>query len=99
METIRDATGSVIQRSRNLRGIRSYVGANIIKVLAIEPIAHGEGKLMILFDNGANYETNFACYSVLRQFVRQWRNVYGAPLLVNHVPSGTVDAKNIALSD
>lgn len=99
MPEIRDKDGCVIQRSQNLAGIHRYVSNHIIKVLSVDEIAEGEGKLCILFDNGASYETNFASFVVLKMHVRQWRNVYGAPLLVNGKDCGKVSYKNEALQD
>lgn len=99
METIRDKNGKVIRKSRNLRGIREYVSStkSPIKLLAIDRI-YGGGKLCILFEDGTNYETNFADYSILKHFVRRWKNAYGAPLLINTAPSGIVEFKNPALA-
>jgi hypothetical protein len=97
MLVIRDRDGSAVRQSRNLRGIRTYVGKNLVKVLAIDRLANGEGKLLILFDNGHSFETNFADYTVLRDFVRRWRNVYGAPLRVNGKDAGIIKALNINL--
>ena len=94
MQVIRDRDGNVIGRSRNLRGIRRYVADHIITTLAIDELPQGEGKLCILFDNGASFETNFASYTVLRDFVRRWRNVYGAPLVINGFPAGEVYSKH-----
>lgn len=111
MPEIRDKDGKVIQRSRNLDGIRRYVGRNLIKVLAIDKLKFAspaklengwlyadDAKLSILFDNGCSYETNFASFKVLKQFVRQWRNVYGAPLRVNGEDAGVVSYHNPKLS-
>jgi hypothetical protein len=108
MHVIRDRDGNPIKTSRNLRGIREYVGKNLIRVLSVDPIkcqtlasvndTTGEGKLCILFDNGASYETTFASYSVLKSFVRRWRNVYGSPLCVNGKDCGTVSSNNPALN-
>jgi hypothetical protein len=93
MEYIRDADGHIIKRSNNLRGIREYVGHNIIRVLSIDRIGQWEGKLCILFENGASYETNFACFDVLKGFVQRWRNVAGCPLLVEGQPAEWHDFK------
>jgi hypothetical protein len=90
MEQILDRDGNVIQQSRNLRGIRKYVSNNLIQALAIDEIANGEGKLQILFEDGSNFETNFASWEVLKNFVRNWRNVYGAPFVVNCKKVGNV---------
>lgn len=96
-EVIRDVDGNIVKQSHNLRGIREYVSTHLISTLSIERIAHGEGKLCILFDDGESYETNFADFAVLRDFVRRWRNVYGAPLLVDGVNAGKVDYRNSQL--
>lgn len=100
---IRDAEGHIIQRSRNLAGIRRYVSAHSIKALALDRLsdsaAHPAGKLCILFSDGSSFETNFASFQVLQNFVRNWRNVYGAPLLIDTVASGKVSYQNPALSN
>ena len=98
MEVIRDRDGNVISRSRNMRGIRRYVSDRIIKRVAIGEIGNREGKLMILFEDGSSYETNFASWGVLRQTVRQWRNLYGAPLqYCDTHDAGTVHYYNMYL--
>ena len=97
MQVVRDRDGNVINKSRNLAGIRRYVGGHtppLIKVLDVSEIGDGEGKLCILFENGCSFETNFSSYSVLKGFVRRWRNVYGAPLTVNGQPAGVVSSHN-----
>jgi len=100
MEVILDQDGKVIQRSRNLAGIRRYVGKHIIDKLSINTIgdsSYPEGKLSILFANKSSFETNFASFEVLKEMVRNWRNVYGAPLLVNGQDQGKVQHSNPAL--
>lgn len=94
MDLIRDRDGNVIQRSRNLAGIRRYVGKHIIKTLDVSTVGYDEGKLSILFDDGASFEANFASYDVLTDFVRRWRNVRGATLTVNGQPAGDVSSNN-----
>lgn len=86
MHVIRNKDGKIISRSRNLRGIREAVGKQLVKTVSISPIGnerYPEGKLMILFDNGDNYETNFASYQVLALSLLNWRNLYGAPLVID----------------
>ena len=97
MMSIRDRDGNVISKSRNLAGIRRYVGGHtppLIKVLDVSEIGDEEGKLCILFENGCSFETNFASYSVLKGFVNRWRNVHGSPLTVNGQPAGAVSTHN-----
>ena len=99
MKIILDRDGKVISKSRNLAGIRRYVGGHVrplIKVLDVSEIGDGEGKLCILFESGCSFETNFASYSVLTGFVRRWCNVHGAPLTVNGQPAGVVSNHNPA---
>jgi len=98
MEQILDRDGNVIQTSRNLAGIRRYVGTHLIKKLDVCQIGQWEGQLSILFDDGASYQTNFASFAVLFDFVRRWRNVYGAPFSVNGKDVGVV-SKDITRHD
>ena len=65
-----------------------------MKILAIDQVAHGGGKLMMLFEDGASYETNFASFNVLRWFVRTWRKVYGTSLRINGTDAGLVGRDN-----
>jgi hypothetical protein len=82
MEQIIGKDGKVIQQSRNLRGIRSYVGKNLIKHILISKQADGEGYLRIRFDDGASFSTTFCNYKVLCYTLRNWRNLYGAELFI-----------------
>jgi len=102
MPVVKNADGEVVQRSRNLAGIRQYVAGKHglyrpIERLSIIERDGGAGRLYIQFENGCTYETDFASWAVLKQWVRRWRNVYGSPLLVNGVYSGTVSSDNPAL--
>ena len=97
MEYIRNENGAVIGKSKNLAGIRRYVSKNPIKCLAMDSI-NGNGKLCILFENGSSFECNFASFEVLKNVVRNWRNVYGAKLVVNGIESqGYISYQNLAL--
>lgn len=99
MHTINDRDGNPISRSRNMRGIRARVGKHLVKTVAISPLkGEDEGKLMILFDDGASYETNFASYATLVDCVRRWRNLYGAELLINGESCGPLSFDNLRIS-
>ena len=98
MNIIRNSDGSVLQQSRNLSGIRRYVSNHSIKVLAVDEIEHGAGKLSILFNDGSSFEVNFGNYDTLLLFISRWRNVYGASLLVNGVDSGVITKNHPALT-
>lgn len=99
MLVIRDKNGNVIGKSKNLAGIRQKVGKESVKVVAIDEIADGEGKLMILFKNGDSFETNFASYDVLRHAVGNWRNLYGTELVINGEKVDVISNKNRFLNE
>lgn len=108
MNVIRNADGEVIRQSRNLRGIREYMGHNRVKVMSIDPMRQptlasltdtSGGKLCILFVDGSSFEANFASYTVLRDWVRRRRNAYGSTLRVAGEDAGTVSYRNPHLRD
>ncbi len=94
MHAIRNRDGEVVSQSRNLRGIRAYVGKHIIKTLDVSRVGNDEGLLSILFENGDSYQCPFASFDVLCMVVRSWRNVHGAPILVNGVECGKASKNN-----
>lgn len=102
MLQILDRDGKVISQSRNLRGIRRYAGKHVVKILDISNTRNFDcildgGLLSILFEGGVSFQTDFASFEVLRDFVRRWRNVWGAPLLVNGENKGEISYHNSAL--
>ena len=97
MMCIRDREGNVTSKSLNLAGIRRYVSGHtppVIKVLDVSEIGAGGGRLCILFEIGCSFEANFATFSILKGFVRRWRNVRGAPLTTHGQPAGKVSTHN-----
>lgn len=98
---ILDPRGEIVQSSRNLRGIREYVSRNLVKVVSISQLPsklRWDALLQVEFENGNHYATEFASWAVLKDFVRRWRNVYGAPLVVNGRAAGVVSYDNPALA-
>lgn len=96
--------GVIVSRSRNLRGIRQYAGKHLIKELHINPKMdgrlnpnHNRGRLYLIFENGATFQTDFASYGVLKTFIRLWRNVYGATLWMNGRDVGKIAWDNCNL--
>lgn len=88
--------GKVVKRSHNLRGIREYTRENVIKFVDIAETTDGSGRgsLVVEFENGAIYQTRFEDFSFLRNWVRDWRGAYGAPLYVNAIRQGIVSRTN-----
>jgi hypothetical protein len=111
MTIIRDKHGSTIRTSRNLRGLLRHNTAMLsspIKLVTIDPINpanpadssnySSEGKLCVLWENGDSCETNFASFTVLKQWLRNRRNWYGAPLRVSGQPADVISYHNPALT-
>lgn len=101
MLTVTASDGRIVNRSRNLAGIRRYVSNHLIQELHINAKADGQlsvnnsrGWLYIVFADGASYQTDFASFAVLKNFVRQWRNTYGASLWMNGCEAGKVSYNN-----
>ena len=94
MMVVTDRNGKTVNQSRNLRGIREYVRKNLIKELKIKEIEQRKGHIEIYFDNGAYFQTVFESFTVLKQFVRQWRSVYGCRLSVNNESYGNIRYNN-----
>lgn len=99
MLCIYDKAGNVLSKSHNLRGIRSKVSTQLVESVGVQKRTSGEGVLFIIFANGDNFTTPFASYSVLCRSVLNWRNLYGAKLILNGVVKGTVGRYNIYLAD
>lgn len=98
MQVIRDENGKIIRRSQNLRGVRTHAQARRAVAVSIDKIGSGEGKLCVLFANRDSFETNFASFNVLKGWVRRWRAVYGAELMVNGSVYDSVSSANPALA-
>lgn len=85
--------GEPIQQSKNLRGIRQYVGQHLVAFVELKQRLHA-GMLCIVFDNGATFETEFASFTVLKNTVSNWRNLYDAPLKIDGHDCGEVSHHN-----
>jgi hypothetical protein len=72
--------GRVLNRSRNLAGIRKFVGKDPITRIVLARRSGGEGTLKLTLYSGATFEAPFADYTVMRNFVARWRNASGVPV-------------------
>lgn len=95
--TIRNSQGEVVSRSRNLAGIRAYIGRNLVDRVKVYPADNREGILEIWFDNGNYCQTRWASFSVLKSALRTWRNLYGANLEIEWNEAGKIGYRNPAL--
>jgi len=92
MNLIHNSNGDIIQRSRNLAGIRRFASKNPIESVLLTGFEDGTGLLTVYFC-GASATVNFASFEVLQKFVRNWRNARGAGLVVNGLTRGVVTTK------
>lgn len=61
-----------------------------------------EAKIQIVYRQGNDrkvWNDSWCSYSVLKWALRNWRNLYGAPLFVDGEPAGKVDYRNPALAE
>jgi hypothetical protein len=99
-QLIYSADHAIVNRSRNLAGVRRYVRTHAIAELHIAQRALGQtgGWLYLVFQNGASFQTTFADYRVLAGFVLRWRAVYGTELWIGgHKQTSTISAKHPSL--
>ena len=82
MVLIHNNAGDIIQRSKNLSGIRRFASQHGIESIRINGFKDGTGMLTVVF-YGAQCTTSFASFEVLQMFVRDWRNAHGVPITVN----------------
>ena len=68
-----------------------------VRLIRIQKLEHGEGGIQVLFGNDWYWIDRFASFSVLKHALRNWRNLYGADLVINGEPAGKVGYRNPAL--
>lgn len=94
------------------RTIRRIIGRHIVDKVEISrndaggPRGWREGHIQITYkDNGRQdspskvWSDEWASYEVLKWALRNWRNLYGAPLFVAGQPAGEVGYRNPALAE
>lgn len=87
MIEIVDSKGNVVSISHNLRGLRRIIGKHLVKHVYVTRFQDGslEGSalLTVVFVNGNKCQSCWASYTVLKQSLRNWRNLYGVPLTID----------------
>ena len=76
--------GKVINSSRNLRGIRDYINSGKDQILksSITKLSDGSGKLLILFESKNSFETNFNDYTILKDWINNFKNYDKTTLII-----------------
>ncbi len=95
MMFVLDRDSNVINKSKNLAGVRRYMALtrSPVKHIDLSHIGQSEGQLSILWENNASFQTNFASFTVMQNFVDRWRNAWGAPLSIDGLIVGTVHGR------
>ena len=93
MNYIHNKNGDIVQRSKNLAGIRRYASKHGIDNVRLTGFTDGTGMLTVYFSDGASSTVSFASFEVLQMFVRNWRNARGAGMVVNGLNRGKVTTK------
>lgn len=86
-----NSDGQVIQKSKNLQGIRRYVQNHTIALLSIAKVEGGKGFLYIRFEDDSRFGKEFESFKVLCEWVARWRSVYGSPLEIDGTSYGAVN--------
>ena len=97
-----DPSGRATNYSNSLRGIRQYVSRRLVRRVEIREFHgphQGEGGIKVTFDDDYYWLGRFADFGVLKWVLRNWRNLYGAPLFVNDNPAGKIDYHNPVLQE
>lgn len=100
MVELKNASGAVVARSKNLRGIHTYMSRPLVfaRQVDVRLLPDGEeGELRIEFNTGVNVTVKFGSFDILRHCVKYWRKLRGAKLFVNAVRCGKVDYHNVYL--
>lgn len=107
---VRDSGATDIpHNSPGMGWMRRVVGRSVVlrvDIVRNTSISHGtkpaDGLIKITYMHGPyrrTWEHGFKSFSVLQWVVRNWRNLYGAPLFVNGQSAGKVEYSNPALAD
>jgi hypothetical protein len=79
---VKAPNGKILNRSRNLAGIRRYVSKDPITTIELHHRPDSKGVLKLTLYSGATFETDFQSYQVMKDFVTRWRNAHGVPVKV-----------------
>ena len=95
MVEIKDRTGKVISSSKNLRGLIAHAGKITVEEVDIREYNAGEGQLYVCFVNNDYCVTDFASFSVLKDWIQSRRGLQDAFFYVNGDYKGTLDKNNV----
>lgn len=73
-----EKNGQIIRTSRNLRGVLEYARVSYPKRIELTPQGKCNGRLRVIFSDGAVTSAHFASYNIMVDWVRNrisWRGV------------------------
>lgn len=98
MIAIENRQGTIVRRSRNLRGIITHLGQHGASEVHIWRELNGNGRYQFHFGNGDTVRGEFQSFAVLCGWVMSRRNMQGAALYINGQRSGHVNPRHTFLS-
>ena len=90
-------TNGKLYQTSNLATLRKKVGKQLVQQVSIARTGNGEGLMSVFFTNGDQTGNRWASFEVLKNSLRNWRNLYGAPLEVEGADRGKISYTNDAL--
>lgn len=72
-ETNIEKCGQIIRRSKNLRGMQDYARVSPVRRVELSPAGKVNGRLRVLYADGASSSAHFASYHIMVDFVRNRR--------------------------
>jgi hypothetical protein len=81
--TIRDRDMRIVSTSRNLRGILGFSRTHVVERIDIWPGAAGGAQLGITWMDGASCITDFASFTLCKDWVSRRRVFFGAQVVVH----------------
>ncbi|CAB5144595.1 hypothetical protein UFOVP147_21 [uncultured Caudovirales phage] len=76
-----EKNGQIIRTSRNLRGLRDYARVSPVARVELTPQGVCNGRLRVLYRDGASTSANFASFHIMVDFVRNRRSWRGAEIV------------------
>jgi len=73
--------GQIIRKSKNLRGMLDYARVSPVKRIELTPQGKVNGRLRVIYNDGAVTSSNFANFHIMVDFVRNRRTWQNAELV------------------
>tara|TARA_R110000868_G_scaffold82690_2_gene233395 strand:- start:2561 stop:2857 length:297 start_codon:yes stop_codon:yes gene_type:complete len=78
-----EKNGQIVRKSKNLRGMRDYARVSPVKRVELTPQGKVNGRLRVIYDDGAVTSAHFASFHIMVDFVRN-RRTWRCAEIVNY---------------